>query len=315
MEKQQEHVTELINMLVNKYDFDGFYHYSDISNLHEIIESGRLICRSRNNAAFQDAADKNALGKTLSWIFDQVRLFYFSKAPFLYKNEGIKPKNESPHMPIPVALVFDERIAYLPGVKFLDGSAINLNEEERHQTHITKDAKEALTFNWDFIVYRGAVPTPWNNMISVFGETDGTKITNYKNAELLITNELSLSYLKKIKFRSQADLKQAKPFLDKYESISVVDNSTFNCRCSYLEDYEIQWDIEIGDITIYLKHHRIDRINEYEHIIKTFCGEALIDEYILEPDEVSRPIKFYNARMISRIEYYMNQVLCAKWEA
>ena len=312
-DENHRYTKELISMLSSRYGFIGFYHYTDFDNLGKILDSGYLICRSMNKNQFTDAADQDALIRAPKWIFDQVRLFYFPLTPFLYKNEGVKPNKNGPHMPRPVALIFDARIALLDGVKHLDGSAINLTEDTNHQTQITKEAKEALSFNWDLITYRGPVPKYGNGITQVFGETNGASITNHKNAEMLLPGRVSIKMLKEIKFRSAADLKQAVSLYGE-NSLFSIDPSVFNKNHSFLSDYDIEWDQYYGSISIMLKYWVVDNLNRYSHVIKFWNARELLDEVTVDIDNDTAVLEFENYKDVTRIEYYMQNVLCVVWE-
>ena len=309
-----EHVAALIKLLKTEYGFNGFYHYTDYQNFRSIIQSGYLSSRNEAPKNFSDAADWEALTRSPEWIHDQVRLFYFPKTPFLYRNEGIKPKGTSPHMPRPVALVFDEKIAYIDGVKYLDGSAINITEEERHQTQITKDAKDALGFNWNLITYRGHIPKSWNNIIEVFGERDGAKITNCNNAEMILPGRLSLNYLKEIAFRSAADYKQAIAQFGK-NPLFTIDDSVFNNNHSYLKDYEINWNKNTGCIRVELLYWIKDKLELFRHTLRIYKDDFILKEESFFNNDAEIVLEFANYKEANKIEYYIDDVMCASWEA
>ena len=113
-ESNRADTTRLLDLLRIKYGFDGFYHYTDYSNLKNIFKVGALVGRNKMQSSFHDSANQCVLARAPEWIHDQVRLFYFPKTPFLYNIEGIKPKPSNrfeeavgigPHMPRPVALM------------------------------------------------------------------------------------------------------------------------------------------------------------------------------------------------------------------
>ncbi|MDO9592633.1 MAG: DarT ssDNA thymidine ADP-ribosyltransferase family protein, partial [Erysipelotrichaceae bacterium] len=102
---------EFIDMLKSEYQFEGFHHYTDFSNFINIENIGFLL--SRNEAkknGFIDAAEQSVINKTNPVVMNFVRFYYKEKTPTIYDNEGIKVDNCTPHMPIPVLLIFNEDI-------------------------------------------------------------------------------------------------------------------------------------------------------------------------------------------------------------
>lgn len=324
----KEDTKKLLDLLRIKYGFNGFYHYTDYSNLCSIYEAGALVCRSKIGAEFHDSADQEVLSKAPGWIHDHVRLFYFSKTPFLYKIEGIKPSppghfgevvGPGPHMPRPVAFLFNEEIAYTEGIKFLDGSASNLlAENTEHIPQITKYAKDAIKYNWCLINYRGPIPTRYGSEFEVCGETDGKKMTDHKNAEILIPDKLPLAFLKGIVFRSEADRKQAiLEFGD--NKLFSVDFGTFNNNNSYLFDYKVDWqkrhrNIHI-DLEIFPGLGRGSRINRHKHIMKLYSYDNVRREELFDFQNRYESVDLHNCEEITKVEYYMDNTLCAIWEA
>ena len=319
----------LLDLLTIKYGFNGFYHYTDYSNLCKIASAGALVARSKVQSDFHDSADQSVLTRAPEWIHDQVRLFYFPKTPFLYNIEGIKPKARGtfgeifnaarPHMPRPVALLFREEIAYKKGIKFLDGSASNLNvPNSDHNPQITTCAGDALKYDWCLIKYRGPVPSYNIPEINVCGRTfdmfDKGKMTDHKNAEILIPDKLPLSDLKEIIFRSEADRKQAVSEFGE-SKLYRVDNSVFNNKEAYLKDYELSWRKGNGEVNIELFFHTDFRVDRYEHLMKFYSYNNVIREDILDICYRHETVDFSNCRDITRIEYYMDDTLCAAWEA
>lgn len=125
-----------VNFLKRQYNFKGLYHFTDFSNLRNILESGYLY--SRNGAInkfgdFIDGADPDIIGKLNKFgrenIKNCVRFYYRPRVSTLYINEGVKLKQYSKdtHIPMPVYLLFDESLIYSNNVVYSDGNATNYN--------------------------------------------------------------------------------------------------------------------------------------------------------------------------------------------
>lgn len=183
-----------VKVLKEKYGFDGLYHYTDFSNLRSIFKSGYLKSRNEceyTNMSFFDSASKSVLMNTSHDVKECVRFYYRPKSPTLYVNEGIKLKeymDKSPHLPIPVCLVFDEELIYLDTTKFADRNA----------------ACSTVIFGYDFEFFYNM---DWDKIFSNYYYNDEWK--NKMQAELLSTIPVSLDYLKKIIFRCETDMKRA----------------------------------------------------------------------------------------------------------
>ena len=312
VEDEGNDTDSLLSLLKEEYGFKGFYHYTDFSNLKEILSSERIVCRNKAKGHFWDSADHTALDRAPEWVGDQVRLFYFPKTPFLYKNEGFKPNASGVHMPRPIALIFDESVAYLNGVKFLNGSAINLTGDEQHRTDITKDVSEAMDYRWDLIAYRGAVPSRDNDIEEVFGERDRGKITNCKNAEMLLPQELNISYLKCIAFRSIADYKQAVELFGESKLFQFKPN-LFNNNHTFLNDYSIKQDRQNATISIALYYHEKEKLNNYRHHIIIKNEEVTIEKNEIFVNNNKDSIELVGFTDATKVEYYIDDILCAEW--
>ena len=312
-----------VNMLKVNYQFEGFHHYTDITNLFEIIRTGKLL--SRNKAielGFTDAADHDVLSRTYRYIMDYVRFYYKENTPTIYRNEGIKLNNESPHMPIPVLMIFNENIIYHQKVAFLSGGGGNSNSK------FTKNISIAANFDWNLIFYRGPIPRGENSIVSVGNDTSGASITNKKNAEFLYPTEIEIKNIKKIIFRSPADKKVAEIILGE-NNLFLIDNDRkkFNYKHNFLYDYELTqkgndflvaliFDRDFEDYTHELCVYYHDRTKEKLSInnlsqsrridLHKPTGYENFDYYFI--------LKTLRDKRAKRIEYLMNGHLSALWE-
>ena len=86
---------ELLNKLKNESSFEGFYHYTDVSNLLRILDTGYLYARAYVDKRFElDGADETVIDRTPAYIKKYVRFFYKEQTPTLFNNEGIRKDNE-----------------------------------------------------------------------------------------------------------------------------------------------------------------------------------------------------------------------------
>lgn len=321
LEKEFKH--KLITFLKENFQYKGFHHYTDISNFLEIMKMGKLLSRHRaSELGFTDAADQNVLTHTNRYIMDYVRFYYKEKTPTFYRNEGIKVNNAHPHMPIPVVLLFDENIIHDSNVAFLSGGGGNPN------SIFTKDIHEANKFDWNVIFYRGPIPRQENNLIGFGNDTSGASITNKKNAEFLYPREIDIKYVKKIIFRSRADLKHATTVLGE-NSLFEVDNNRlkFNYIHNFLYDYEIKLQ-DRGLLFIALKFER--QSDSYKHELKVMYSDNTMEVLNIKNTnvrkiDIEKSLKYidygylFYFRLLSnktviQVKYLMNGHVSAIWE-
>ncbi len=234
----------LIEYLQNEFQFEGFHHYTDFQNFIKIMREGILHSRATLlSQSFFDSGAQNIIENTDRDIKKFVRFFYKGRTPTLYHNEGIKPGNVVPHMPIPVLLIFGEDIAKHAGVEYLAGSG---SRKERNET--TDSAEAKIKFDWQLIFSRGPYVVDQYDPKSIERKK---LVTNKRNAEFLYPQKISTEYLKKIIFRTPADLKHAKEVLGEDVRFCLDEQrSHFNYHeakesINFLEDYVIE---RSGDI-------------------------------------------------------------------
>lgn len=320
---ESELKTKLIENLREKYKYEGFHHYTDITNLYKIIKTGKLLSRNRAiELGFTDAADHNVLSHTNYHIMNYVRFFYKEKTPTIYKNEGIKLDNSNPHMPIPVLLLFDEKIIQHPEVAYLSGGGGNPN------SIFTRDISTALNFDWCVIFYRGPIPRYDNEIPSIGNDSSGASITNKKNAEFLYPTEIDTKYIRKIIFRAPADKKMAEEILGRNDLFFVdYDRLKFNYNNNFLYDYEIV--PQCNDFLIAL---RFDRdFEEYHHELCIYYLDNTTEKLNISKlpfsrkTDMQKPLEYEsfgyyfiirtlrNMRA-TKVEYLLNGHLSALWE-
>lgn len=194
--KDWEKIKEYIQSLNQKHNFKGLYHFTDFTNLRNILDSGYLYSRNdceRNKIEFTDGANHEVLDKAANDIHKSVRFYYRGKSPTLYNNEGVKLKQycNDIHIPMPVYLLFDEELLYLESTKFSNGNATN--------SQIGNTYEFVINMDWDAIFHD-----------TVIYPEERDYIVNKRQAELLSDKPVSIErYLKKIIFRCEADKKRA----------------------------------------------------------------------------------------------------------
>lgn len=185
-----------VENLKRDHNFQGLYHFTDFTNLKNIFDSGYLYSRNdceRNKIEFKDGANHDVLDKATNDVYESVRFYYRGKSPTLYNNEGVKLSQycNDVHIPMPVYLLFDEKLLYLSSTRFSNGNATN--------SDIGTTYEFFSSMHWDAIFHD-----------SVIYPEERDYIVNKRQAELLSNIPVSIEkYLKKIIFRCEADKKRA----------------------------------------------------------------------------------------------------------
>lgn len=200
-----------IENLKNNYDFDGIYHFTNFSNLKSILATGYLYSRydcRENGHVFKDAASKEVIEKTELELKKCVRFYYKNQSYTLYANEGIKKEKfiTDSHCPIPVYLVFDEKLILEESTYFADGNA------KSKYTTINNKNDFFQSMDWQSIFSTGS-------LCGSYIEKMETK--RKRQAELLSITPISLINLKNIYFRTIADKRRAINSFGNRESFSV----------------------------------------------------------------------------------------------
>jgi ssDNA thymidine ADP-ribosyltransferase, DarT len=129
----------------------------------------------------------------------------------LYRTEGIKRYvDEWPHCPRPVYLVFSPQVALLPGVRISDGNMRSGGTSCPEA--LTTEFVRSLPFSDIF----GRGPLPRDPDVK-------REINRRRQAELLVPGELSLNYLTRMIFRSEAERDLANRDVPELESQSAVE--------------------------------------------------------------------------------------------
>lgn len=238
----------IVENLKKTYKFQGLWHFTDFTNLESIFNAGELSSRKTckdNNVVFLDGANHDVINRATELVHSCTRLYYRSKTPTLYDNEGIKPLDylKEVHIPRPVYLLFSEEIIYDKDTMFSNGNATN--------SPIDNTAEFFGSMDWNNIFH-----SSW------FYPEERDYIVNKRHAELLSKKPVSLKYLLKIIFRSNADLQQAIRNWGE-DSRYIVDESCFSDKSNlvitdwrynnYISDYKIEYKINKLKLIVYLK--------------------------------------------------------------
>ena len=234
----KQEISKQVIYLRRRFNFKGLLHFTDFSNLEQIFKEGYLYSRNqcaKRNIQFVDGAEPAVLDKAPNHVHSCVRFYYRGKSPTLYNNEGIKLKAycNTVHIPTPVYLLFDEELIYLDYTEFSNGNATN--------SDIGHTSEFFNSMDWGAIFH-----DTW------FEPEERDYIVNKRQAELLSTKPIHLSYLKEIIFRCNADKKRA---INKFgnDKRYRVDSSLFSDKnfknvrneCeknNFIKDYKIRFE-------------------------------------------------------------------------
>ncbi|MGG2064173.1 DarT ssDNA thymidine ADP-ribosyltransferase family protein [Bacillus sp. S14(2024)] len=190
-----------------KYLTQYAYHFSNITNIANILTDGKLYCRNHENLksrTVHDNASPEVINCTNEAVKDYVRFYFRPKTPTQYRNEGILSEDTinsglHAHCPIPVFMVFDiNTILNKPNAYF---------SHESLASHYNVDI-----FNTPQDLYNA----PFHHIYHfnyINDEEDKQLIIKRRHAEILVKEECNLSGLKHIYCRNQAELSTLKSLL------------------------------------------------------------------------------------------------------
>lgn len=176
------------------------FHYTDIQNAVRILQAGCLYSRQyleRTNEILVSSGSDEILASTDSRIKDCVRLYFRPKTPTQFWAEGIRTKDSlqhsrfpDAHCPVPIFFLFD--LAEILSRSDTEFSERGLGSQHQ-QTFAGVRALEK--FDWAKIYHNGPV-----NM------AQDRDIISYRNAEIIVPNQLDLTSLRYIYCRSVPEL-------------------------------------------------------------------------------------------------------------
>ncbi len=316
--------TLLLDHLKKNYQFEGFFHYTDFRNLLSIMTDGFLYSRANNPVKnYFNSANLEIIDHTEKDIKENVRFYYKGKTPTNYCIEGIRRDFCDSQMPIPVLLLFSEEIAYHQGVEFLGISGAKKAKIR------TKKPDEAMThFNWDLIFDR--------SIYKVYSDDPRflerkKNFSNHRNAEFLYPQKISTSFIKKIVFRTQADMKNAIEIIGK-DSRYALDEHNYYFMYSqlfgtvnFLLDYEIRRAYNFFECTFQFfmpftsgyKHLIIIYLKDNSHVKidpeapDTYVTRLPVDDFV--NNTLRLRIDIHNIDTVEKIEYSINGITSAVW--
>ncbi|MFD1124851.1 DarT ssDNA thymidine ADP-ribosyltransferase family protein [Lentilactobacillus raoultii] len=224
------------------------YHFTNLDNALKILESGYLYSRKQamlRGIMKNDNANQDIIANTQSKIFDYVRLYFRPQVPTLFDNEGFRARKyyRNAHCPFPVYFLFS-----FPDVLNLHESCFSPVSLAIHQApRLYTEPEKFSRLPFDLIYNDSAFPS-----------SERQNYVHHEQAEVIVKQQLSLSYLKKIVVRSVAEKdtlerllldKGLNKFLDQIEIDE--DGIFFFKRWTYMDDVtmrsdEIKFSIRIG---------------------------------------------------------------------
>ncbi|WP_176527033.1 DarT ssDNA thymidine ADP-ribosyltransferase family protein [Bacillus thuringiensis] len=189
-----------------KYLTQYAYHFSNITNVANILKEGKLYCRNSKKLEgknVHDNASPEVIHCTDEEIKDYVRFYFRPKTPTQYHNEGIRSKTQinehlHAHCPVPVFLVFDiDQILNKPNAYFTHESLASHHHVEVYNSYTDL---EAAPFSY---IYH----------FDPISQEERDMVVKARHAEILVKNECDLSSLKYIYCRNQAEADTLKSLL------------------------------------------------------------------------------------------------------
>lgn len=221
-----------INHLTNTYGFNGLYHFTDFTNLETILKTGYLYSRAyckTNNMSFTDGAQKDIIQGTSDKVQNSVRFYFKEKSLTLKKNEGIREdfrdNPQSPHLPIPVYLIFKKDLLLDENIYFSNGNA-RANDTKFSYGNNLYFFKNYI--NWDAVFLDG------------YYDNGNRELKRQKQSEALSSKPVSLKYLDKIVFKSKADYNRFHSLYPNERFKTEVNKELFFNDHLSIEDYKIK---------------------------------------------------------------------------
>jgi hypothetical protein len=172
------------------------FHFSDINNIANILNSGYMY--SRNHSKLQmknDNASREVINGTTDMYKDYVRFYFRPLTPTQFNNEGIKSKSQitgfGAHCPVPVFLSFNAN-----SLLSRDDSYFSYESLASHyNVPLYNSVKDFKNAPFEYI---------YHNRYFVDGE-DRRQIIKHRHAEVIIKDQYKLADLEKIIVRNMSD--------------------------------------------------------------------------------------------------------------
>lgn len=171
------------------------YHSTEVHDAVSILNSGYVYSRKSAmdlGLLEYDIASESVITSTRDEIKDYARFYFRPGTPTQYNNEGIRPMGKfglDAHCPIPVYLLFDSlEVLSIETTRFSDGNLA------RFITNLVSSVEEFKGLPFELIYHVG-----------YYSKLEGDKITNCRNAEVVVPDRLSTDFLRSIYCRSEAE--------------------------------------------------------------------------------------------------------------
>jgi hypothetical protein len=179
------------------------FRVDDVRAAASVLNGGMLYPRRRAELLrllAHDSASPGVIEHTPDWCKECVRLYFRPRTPTEYRSEGFRPRRSivmGAHRPMPIVLIFDSvPIITARGTIFTEGNAS------------TKGCRRG-----DDLKFLQSIPFG-----KVYHDTwisnDQRDVVFRRCAEVLVENELSLTHLKHVFCRSQAEYETLYSLLD-----------------------------------------------------------------------------------------------------
>lgn len=241
VEEFQTQLAKRFNVGYQSWWYKFLFHYSDISNIISILNSGKLY--SRNKALElglmqNDNADDDVINNTGFSAKDYVRFYFGALTPTQYHNEGFKSRDKiqhNAHCPVPVFLLFDfVKLLGREDSRFSSGNIASSGVD------IYYKVEDLNQLEFENIYHRG----------SIYHESNPSHITYCRHAEVLILNELNIyDYIEYFFVRSEAEKQTLLYHLDAdikqklEQKIRIRTNGLFYADRFYIENINLVDDI------------------------------------------------------------------------
>lgn len=215
------------------------YHFTNIDNALEIFKANYLYSRKRVQTLGRmsnENANRDIIANTQPKVFDYVRLYFRPQVPTLFRNEGFRAKDrlQSASCPFPIYFLFDlSKVLELPNAYF---SAVSLAIRKEPELLSGEEAFSKLPFE---LIYND----------TYFSRADRNKFVSHEQAEIVVSEQLSLQFLEKVIVRSHAERDTLKQLLqdnhlDQFlDRVEVDEDGTFFFkRWSYVNEVLLESD-------------------------------------------------------------------------
>jgi hypothetical protein len=209
------------------------FHTCQLEVAVKIVKDGKISCRDDVEELICDVANQGALWNNPD-AHKYVRLYFRPRNSFHLKTEGVKsdidPYRVDPHMSMPVAFAFDlQKVITLPASGFVPG-----NFAKTGSAPLTGDA-EFDNMEFDLVYHDGALPR--DRM---------SEVHNWRMSEVVVLDELALSYLSFAVCRTPHEERTFRHFLGKRHLPKIIveqKGSIFMRKGIFID--EIYWDSNI----------------------------------------------------------------------